>query len=83
MTTLNDAKYEKLITKVPAGTINDMELAYLKSLGATSNDLHSAWLEIAGSGSTYNDARYNYFAANGGTGNDLNELELTFWQNLV
>lgn len=81
MTTLNDAKYNKLITLVTPATIDDMELAWLKTQGATSDHINDAWFEVTG-GPTITDGKYAYFAANGGIGNDINALEKTFWENL-
>lgn len=86
MPTINDSKYEALIGLGFTGQIQDMELAYLQTLGATSDDLNDAWLEVAGgtpNEDQYNDAILAYMLANGGTGDSYNDVQDSYWENLM
>lgn len=57
------------------------EVEYLQFLGAVSDQVNDAWLQVAGAGS-YNDQVSAYMLINGGAGNDFNSIQLSYWLSL-
>lgn len=55
---INDTKFAALGAAGFTGDIRLRELAWLQSLGATSNDINDAWRQIAGSGGTQMESRW-------------------------
>ena len=82
MSQLNDCKYNALRALGFTGHINDMELAWLKSVGATANQINDAWLEVAGAGQ-YNDQVMAYMIAQGAVGEQFNDVQLSFWCDVI
>lgn len=52
MALINDLKFSKLGTAGFTGAVRDRELAWLQSIGATSNNINDAWREMASNGFT-------------------------------
>ena len=75
--TINDAK-DAALTALGFSS----ELEYLHSLGATSNALNDAWLQVAGLGS-FNDQVMAYMVTDGAIGDDFNAVKLDYWINLI
>lgn len=82
MATINDCKFNALRTLGFTGAINDMELAWLQSLGATSGQVNDAWLEVAGAGQ-FNDQVMAYMITEGAVGDQFNDVKLDFWCNVM
>ena len=85
MTTLNDAEFDALGALGFTGHRNDRELAWLQSLGATSDNLNDAWAEyLDGQGFTgqITNARYEWLGSLGYIGH-LNQRLYDFWLDRI
>lgn len=83
MTQFIDAKYATLISVTGGnGSINDEELAFVRSIGATSTNLRDAWFQyLALQGFTvgsFNDRAYSWLGSLGHVGT-LNERWFAYW----
>ncbi|NRA42584.1 MAG: hypothetical protein HRU21_09810 [Pseudomonadales bacterium] len=84
MTAINDAKFDALVGQGFTGSNNDMELAFLQSLGATANQINDAWLEVAGAfGDQINDAKTAYMVSQGAVGDSVESIYLDYWANVI
>jgi len=77
MSQLNDLIFTKL--SAFDGTVSDKLLAWLQSLGATSNHINDAWIEVAGVGHI-NDVKLAYYKSNGATSDNIMDAEIEFWE---
>lgn len=84
MTTINDQKRNVLLFRGIVGTVSDQMLVYLQSVGATSDSLPDAWIEVlkakGATGNTRQDLWFNYLRARGFTG-AMVDMELQFWES--
>lgn len=83
---LNDAKVDFLLDQgITKANISDMELAWLQSLGATSNNINGAWLEyLAGVGFTTGtlvDRKKAWLVSKSHNKGDINTSFKDFWEN--
>lgn len=78
MSQINDCKHEALTLAGFEGAVNEQELAWLQSQGATSNQLNDAWLQVAGSGAI-NEQVMAYMVLAGAVGNSFSDVQKDFW----
>ncbi len=88
MSLLQDAKHDTLRTQLGLeGHVNDLELAWVQALGATSNNLVDAWFEVfeaaAITEGNFNDRAVAYIVSIVGAppSDDYNAHWLHYWQN--
>ena len=90
MAQLNDLKLAKLRDEllVAGGQIDDLELIYLQNLGAVSQQVNDAWLQVfaadlgvAASGQ-FNDDASAWLALKGYPDGSLNEQWFAYWEGL-
>ena len=84
MSQFNDCKHQALLTNLgkTEGHINDLELEWLQSLGATANQLTDAWNEYLwseGYSGSVNDMQMSWLADMGYTQGTWNDRFLAFW----
>ena len=77
MPQLNDVQYQFLRDLGFTGTINDMTLAYLKSLGATANTIPDAYYQLFQG--QWNDKLFAFLLSEGAEGGQLNDLMLSYY----
>ena len=82
MATVNELKYQALIAFAP-GTINELEIAWLVSLGHTAPKLNELWHQefVAGGAApgAWNQMAYEYLGIKGATAPDLSSRWYQFW----
>ena len=88
MSLLQDAKHNTLRTQLGVeGTVNDLELLWLQSLGATSGNIVDAWWEVFDTATIpagqFNDRAVAYIVSVVGAppSDDYNAHWLHYWQN--
>ncbi len=81
---LNDAINDALSAKGFIGQVNEQQVNWLKSEGATSDDFNTAWsqfwdIKLIPAGA-FPDRKEKYFLSEGVAQSDINLMELEFWQ---
>lgn len=82
MPQLNDCKFNALVDLGFVGSIDDMELQFLQSIGATSNHVNDAWVQVAGGGQ-FNDAVMAWMIGEGAVGFTLTDVKNDYWCNVA
>lgn len=82
-----DAKYAVLVSATGGnGSINDEELAFVRSIGSTERDLRDAWGQLLrgyGYAGSFNDMAYQWLGAQGHVQGTINERWFDYWVNGV